>query len=160
MELMRYFAEGTIDAKNRATVPTRYRPMLEGKTLLLKEPLPGGRPCLRLTSEEEDLLAFEREFARMDENRREAFSSDWNAGANPVEPDKAFRFVIPEALLAAAGIARESRVKYVGCLTYLEIWGAETHAAYRTEKARAVAESGEPLPSSAPDPARLRENQT
>jgi MraZ protein len=157
MELMRYFAEGTIDAKNRATVPTRYRSALEGRRLLIKEPLPGGRPCLKLTTEDEDLLAFHREYDRMEWNKREAFASDWNATVNPAEMDKNGRFVIPPELMAAAGISKESKVKYVGCLTYLEIWSVGVHSAYKVQAAQDVLERGEALPSSAPDPERLRQ---
>lgn len=128
----------TLDAKNRLTVPARYRAALaQGGTLALpldQEPYVGlwlpenydeftGRALAGLPPLSTKLAQMERFFY---------------ANSAPVELDAAGRVMIPPAFREKAGLAKD--VVVVGAGFRLEVWGREQWAAQSVALSEHVAE--------------------
>lgn len=128
----------TLDAKNRLTVPSRYRGALsEGAVLAL--PL-DQQPCLGLWLPDRYAEYTERALAglpplstKLSEMERFFFS-----GSQEVELDAAGRIMIPSTMREEAGIAKE--VVVVGAGHRLEIWDRTRWAEHRPSLMQSVSE--------------------
>jgi MraZ protein len=148
-------AEGTMDAKGRITVPTRFRPMFEGKELVLWEPQGLAQPFLMLSTGEYFDKVAEREYARADKEDRQEVLHDILGHMDEIELDSAARFVIPEKYCAKAGYERGKKLFFLANRDYLEIWALEVwnNRELRRQKERSLVDY-------TPDPACARERET
>ena len=146
-------AEGTLDAKGRAAVPTKFRPMFEGQQdLVLWEPQGLAQPFLMLsTGEYFDGIA-EREYAQADKHDRQEILHDILGHMDEIELDSAGRFVIPDKYCAKAGFRRGEKLFFLANRAYMEIWSLEIWR--QREAARQQARS---LLDYTPDPGRTQE---
>ena len=117
-------AEGTLDSKCRATVPTRMRPMFDGieQELVLWEPSGVKQPYLLLTSEDyfDEIVA--REYDRAAPEDRENLIHDVWGHMDYIELDSAARFVIPDKYFPKAGFGKGEKIFFMANGTYIEIW--------------------------------------
>jgi len=132
-------AEGTLDAKGRAAVPTKFRPMFEDKdNLVLWEPQGLNQPYLVLTSDDYFDEIIEREYAEADKADRVDLTHDIYGHMDDVELDSASRFVIHEKYNEKAGFARGEKLFFLANKTYMEIWSLQVwkqrEAARRRER--------------------------
>ncbi|MCL2107225.1 MAG: hypothetical protein FWH26_09270 [Oscillospiraceae bacterium] len=118
-------AEGTVDAKNRITVPTKFREAFENERLVLWGPKDKHAPCLILATREEFGRIFDREYSRATPQQQERVMRRFQVGRESVDLDKNARFVLPPRFFAKTGIRAEEKVFFIGCCTYLEIWALE-----------------------------------
>ena len=121
--------EHTLDAKNRLTIPAKFRAQLSEGVVLAKE----QEPCIairpasswnRFTEEMRGLGTF------WDQNYRD-FQRRYTAGAFDAQLDAAGRIMLPQALIDKAGLSRE--VVLVGNLDTIEVWD---RARWREEEER------------------------
>ena len=125
--LLRGNAEGTLDAKGRAAVPTKFRPMFEGRdNLVLWEPQGLDRPYLLLTSDDYFDETVERELASVEKSQRANFTRAIYSHMDDIELDSASRFVIHEKYNEKAGFARGEKLFFIANKTYIEIWALQT----------------------------------
>jgi transcriptional regulator MraZ len=112
----------TLDAKNRLTVPARYRSLLaEGVVLATPVDL---LPCVGVWRAE-DYEAYTRralEGQPAISARRAELARFLYGGSHDVDLDAAGRIMIPSSLREAAGLAKD--VKVVGAGERLELWDA------------------------------------
>jgi MraZ protein len=134
------------DAKNRLTIPARYREALAGKVVMALSL--DQRPCVGIWLEEEydrytrdvlgDLSARSTDRADL---ARYIFASSQEG-----ELDAAGRLMVPTAMTQELGLGREVRVAGVG--DHLEVWDPaawETHqAAMRSRVAQITERDGHP----------------
>lgn len=148
--LLRGNAEGTLDAKGRATVPTKFRPMFEGKdNLVLWEPQGEKQPYLLLTSEDYFDEIIEREYADAEKHKRLDLTHDVWGHMDDIELDGASRFPIQEKYYEKAGFARGEKLFFLANKTYIEIWPLQVW------KNREIERRGErSLLDYTPDPSR------
>ena len=121
--------EHTLDAKNRLTIPAKFRAQLSEGIVLAKEQETciAIRPATawnRFTEEMRDLGTFWNQDYR-DFQRRYA------AGAFDAQLDAAGRIMLPQALIDKAELSRE--VVLVGNLDTIEVWD---RARWRREEER------------------------
>jgi MraZ protein len=121
--------EHTLDAKNRLTIPAKFRAQLSEGIVLAKEQETciAIRPATawnRFTEEMRDLGTFWNQDYR-DFQRRYA------AGAFDAQLDAAGRIMLPQALIDKAELSRE--VVLVGNLDTIEVWD---RARWRQEEER------------------------
>ena len=119
--------EHTLDAKNRLTVPSRFRTALAGRVFLVK----GQDPCLSLFPAETYEAMANAALATatpMTPQHRE-LSRYFFANAQEMELDGAGRVMLPAHFMAQAGIvARELIVAGTGAC--LELWDRTTWQTY------------------------------
>jgi MraZ protein len=123
----------TLDAKNRLTVPSRFRSTLAGTVFLVK----GAEPCLSLyPAETYDAMA-QAALAGMNplSSRKRDFARLFYANAMSMELDGAGRIMLPARFMEQAGI--ESRdVIVAGAGDCLEIWDRDRWENYDAELAQ------------------------
>jgi len=125
--LLRGNAEGTLDAKGRAAVPTKFRPMFDGKdNLVLWEPQGHDRPYLLLTSDDYFDQTVERELESVEKNQRANFTRAVYSHMDDIDLDSASRFVIHEKYNEKAGFTRGEKLFFIANKTYIEIWSLQT----------------------------------
>jgi division/cell wall cluster transcriptional repressor MraZ len=148
MAKLRGNAEGTMDAKGRAAVPTRFRGIFEGKEdLVLWEPQGRDQPFLVLTLDEYFDKIYEREYAQADKDERQKLLYDMLGHMDVIELDQNARFVIPEKYFEKAGFAKGEKLFFLANINYIEIWSLQVW------KAREAARRGErSLMDYTPDP--------
>jgi MraZ protein len=121
--------EHTLDAKNRLTIPSKFRAQLSEGIVLAKE----QETCIAIRP----ASAWTR---FMDEMRRlgtlwnqdyRDFQRRYTAGAFDAQLDAAGRIMLPQALIDKAGLSRE--VVLVGNLDTIEVWD---RARWQEEEAR------------------------
>jgi MraZ protein len=121
--------EHTLDAKNRLTIPAKFRAQLSEGIVLAKE----QETCIAIRP----ASAWNR---FMDELRRlgtiwnqdyRDFQRRYTAGAFDAQLDAAGRIMLPQALIDKAGLVRE--VVLVGNLDTIEVWD---RARWREEEQR------------------------
>ncbi|MDR0532092.1 MAG: hypothetical protein LBG83_08520 [Oscillospiraceae bacterium] len=123
MARLRGNAEGTMDAKGRATVPTKFRGIFEGKDdLVLWEPQGLDQPFLVLTSDEYFDAIYEREYALAEKERRQDLLHEVLGHMDDVELDANARFVVPEKYFGKAGFDKGGKLFFLANKTYVEIW--------------------------------------
>ena len=122
--------EHTLDAKNRLTVPSRFRSALAGRVFLVK----GQDPCLSLYPADTYEAMANAALATatpMTPQHRE-LSRYFFANAQETELDSAGRVMLPANFMAQAGIsARELVVAGTG--SCLELWDRGTWQTYDAE---------------------------
>ena len=127
----------TLDAKNRLTVPSRFRSTLAGTVFLVK----GGEPCLSLYPAETYHAMAEAALAGMNplSRQKREFSRLFYANAMSLELDGAGRIMLPSRFMEHAGI--ESReVVVAGAGDCLEIWDRAAWESYDTDLAQRAPE--------------------
>ena len=121
--LLRGNAEGTLDAKGRAAVPTKFRPMFEGRdNLVLWEPQGADQPYLLLTSDDYFDEIVERELASVAKADRADFTREVYSHMDDIDLDSASRFVIHEKYNEKAGFVRGEKLFFIANKVYIEIW--------------------------------------
>jgi MraZ protein len=121
--------EHTLDAKNRLTIPAKFRAQLSEGIVLAKEQETciAIRPATawnRFTEEMRDLGTF------WDQDYRD-FQRRYAAGAFDAQLDAAGRIMLPQSLIDKAQLSRE--VVLVGNLDTIEVWD---RARWRREEER------------------------
>jgi MraZ protein len=121
--------EHTLDAKNRLTIPAKFRAQLSEGIVLAKEQETciAIRPATawnRFTEEMRDLGTF------WDQDYRD-FQRRYAAGAFDAQLDAAGRIMLPQSLIDKAELSRE--VVLVGNLDTIEVWD---RARWRREEER------------------------
>ena len=126
----------TLDAKNRLTIPARFRPELAGGVVLAK----GLERCVAVWPP----AAYERHTAAALEGfhpvskKAQTLRRFFSANSIDTELDGAGRIMLPPFLLEHAGLRKE--VVVTGADEALEIWDRATWAAYNDALASDVDE--------------------
>jgi MraZ protein len=129
--------EHTLDAKNRLTMPSRFRSRLAGQIFVVK----GAEPCLSVyLAETYDAMAAAAlaNLNPLSPQKRE-FSRLFYANAMSAELDGAGRVMLTKPMLEAAGIASRE-VVVAGAGECLEIWDRGRWQAYEIELAQRAPE--------------------
>jgi MraZ protein len=111
----------TLDAKNRLTVPAKFRATLSEGVVLAK----GVEPCVAVwrASDYEDFISGAlRNLNPMSPEHRQ-LQRYFSMNAFDIELDGAGRVMVPPKLMAHAGLAKEVVVSGAG--TCLEVWDRE-----------------------------------
>jgi MraZ protein len=128
-------ADYTLDAKNRLTVPARYRGALEGGLVVAM----GIDPCAAIwptTGYDEFRRAVMQDVHPMSTRGRK-MQQFFNANSNPGALDGAGRVPLPTFLLDHADLgARE--VTVVGAGDHLQIWNREAWSAHNAQLAEDI----------------------
>ena len=111
-----------LDDKGRMRIPAKYREALGGSCCIL----PGRAGCLFIVPEDKlietlEAVRAENAFANSEENE---LSTSITANADYLEEDPQGRVRLPAGLAKLVGIGKE--IVFVGKMTYLEVWPAET----------------------------------
>jgi MraZ protein len=131
--------EFTLDAKNRLTIPAKFRGRFaEGVTLARMRDV---TDCVSVwsTPEFDAYVGSLIEACHPLSEEREAFSRFYGANAHDGELDGAGRVIVPARMLESAGIAKEVVIN--GVTNRLEVWARERWAAVNeelTEKVREI----------------------
>ena len=126
----------TLDAKNRLTVPSKFRSTLAGSVFLVK----GAEPCLSVyPAETYDAMA-QAALARMNplSAQKREFSRLFYANAMAMELDGAGRIMLPPRFMEHVGISRE--VVVAGAGECLELWDRATWETYDADLAQRAAD--------------------
>ena len=118
----------TFDAKNRLTVPAKYRDKL-GSQVVVSRPT-DEQPCLGIWRPEDHEARTEQTLALVESphSPKAAALRRWLYGNSvDVELDKAGRIMVPAFLIDAAGLGRE--VVIAGAGDSLEVWNRTDWAA-------------------------------
>ena len=123
----------TLDAKNRLTVPSRFRSTLAGTVFLVK----GAEPCLSLYPAETYNAMAQEALAGMNSlsTRKREFSRLFYANAMSVELDGAGRIMLPSRFMEHAGIGSRE-VVVAGAGECLELWDRATWESYDADLAQ------------------------
>ncbi len=123
----------TLDAKNRLTVPSRFRSTLAGTVFLVK----GAEPCLSLYPAETYNAMAQEALAGMNSlsTRKREFSRLFYANAMSVELDGAGRIMLPSRFMEHAGIGSRE-VVVAGAGECLELWDRATWEFYDADLAQ------------------------
>lgn len=119
-------ADYTLDAKNRLTVPARYRASLGDDVVLAK----AAEPCVAIWPRQayDDFRSAALQGAHPMSRQAAQIKRFYAANSQPVELDKAGRVPVPSFLIEHAGIERE--VTVIGAEDHLEIWDRAAWAQY------------------------------
>ena len=124
--------EHTLDAKNRLTVPSKFRSTLAGSVFLVK----GAEPCLSVyPAETYDAMA-QAALAQMNplSTQKREFSRLFYANAMSLELDGAGRIMLPSRFMEHVGISRD--VVVAGAGDCLELWDRTTWETYDADLAQ------------------------
>jgi MraZ protein len=130
--------EFTLDAKNRLTIPVKFRgPFSDGVTLARMRDL---SDCISIwcTPVFDAYVANLLESCHPLSEEREALARFYGANAHDGELDAAGRVIVPPRMLAQAGIERDVVVN--GVTNRLEVWARDTWKAVNEELTAAVKE--------------------
>jgi transcriptional regulator MraZ len=113
--------EHSLDAKNRLSVPARYRAPFSGGVVLAKE----SESCVALWTAATHEAIIERALAGRNPLTQDYLNVQrfFQSNSFDTELDAAGRVTVPQPLLAHAGIEKEVVVAGVG--DHLEVWGRE-----------------------------------
>ena len=113
--------EYTLDAKNRLTIPPKFRGALADGLVLAKEldPCVSIWPVNAWVQHTEQILGSRDQ---LDEDTRD-LQRLIHAGAFEAQVDGAGRVMLPQALIDRVGLDRE--VTLIGNLNLIEVWGRE-----------------------------------
>jgi MraZ protein len=133
--------EYSLDAKNRLTIPAKFRPALSGGVVLAKS----LDPCVSIWPP-----AAWDEFTERAIRSRDPFSPEarklqrfFHAGSFDAQLDSAGRIMIPPPLLRHANLRKE--VVVVGNLGEIEVWDREAWSRYEEEADATAPESAQRL---------------
>jgi MraZ protein len=114
--------EHTLDAKNRLTVPVKYRPAFEEGGALLAMPL-DQKPCVAIWQPGEYDSYTRRAIEQLPplSSNRSELERFFFGNSQPVDLDAAGRIMLPTFLTDHAKIAKD--VVVVGAGNRLELWG-------------------------------------
>jgi MraZ protein len=117
--------EHTLDAKNRLTVPVKYRPELEHDGALLAMPL-DQEPCVSIWLPGEYDAYTQRAIEELPplSAKRNELERFFFGKSQLVELDKAGRIMLPAFLIDHAKLAKD--VVVVGAGSRLELWGRDS----------------------------------
>jgi len=142
-----YFGEFThrVDASRRVNYPTKWLPAVqEGQVkrivfVLTLWPKAAEGPCIR-GSTVEKLAELLKEINAMDSSKPEKgrLKRLIGGGSEKIEVDGQYRFVLPQAMAAAAGIEKEAIL--VGMMDRFEIWSPQRWAAVKQSDATHAAD--------------------
>jgi MraZ protein len=126
----------TLDAKNRLSIPTRFRTAFSSGTVLAKTP----EPCVAIWTPETNDAIIERALAGLNPMGAEyrKASRFFQGNSFEVDLDASGRVTLPSALLAHAAIEKE--VVVVGVGDHLEVWARQR---WQEEQEALDAEIGE-----------------
>ncbi|MFA9271235.1 MAG: division/cell wall cluster transcriptional repressor MraZ [Baekduiaceae bacterium] len=116
----------SLDAKNRLTVPSKFRAALSGGIVVAA----GIEPCVAIWPAADYAAYVERSVAQFPElsPQRRQMTRFFAANAFDAELDSAGRVMVPSKLLTHAGLTKEAVV--VGAESCLELWDREAWAEY------------------------------
>ena len=113
--------EHSLDAKNRLSIPARFRAAFSSGTVLAKDP----EPCVAVWTPETHEAIIERALGELNpmgsDYRR--LSRFYQGNSFEIELDASGRVTLPPPLLAHSGIEKE--VVVVGVGDHLEVWSKE-----------------------------------
>jgi MraZ protein len=116
----------TLDAKNRLTVPAKWRSSLSDGVVLAK----GTAACVSVWTPERFEAYTQTGVENLHEldPRRDELDRYFQANSHDVDLDSAGRIMIPGFLMKYAGLTKD--VVVTGVRTRMEIWDRETWEAY------------------------------
>jgi MraZ protein len=128
--------EHSLDAKNRLSIPARFRAAFSGGTVLAKDP----EPCVAIWTPDGHESIIARALGALNPMGSEyrKLSRFYQGNSFDLELDASGRVTLPAPLLTHAEIEKE--VVVVGVGDHLEVWGAER---WRSEQEALDAEIGE-----------------
>ena len=128
--------EHTLDAKNRLSIPTRFRTAFSSGTVLAKTP----EPCVAIWTPETNEAIIERALSGLNPMGAEyrKASRFFQGNSFEVDLDASGRVTLPSALIAHAGIEKD--VVVVGVGDHLEVWARQR---WQEEQEALDAEIGE-----------------
>jgi transcriptional regulator MraZ len=133
--------EYTLDAKNRLTIPAKFRAALSDGVILAK----ALETCISIWTVE----GWEQ-FTEKAIGSRDPFSAEarglqryFHAGSFDAQLDSAGRIMLPQPLIRYARLRRE--VSVVGSYTSIEVWDRETWHEYERELEASAAETASRL---------------
>jgi MraZ protein len=111
--------EHSLDAKNRLSIPARFRAAFSSGVVLAKSP----EPCVAVWTPETNEAIIERALSGLNPMGSEyrKLSRFYQGNSFEIELDAAGRVTLPPPLLAHAAIEKE--VVVVGVGDHLEVWG-------------------------------------
>ena len=128
--------EHSLDAKNRLSIPARFRTSFSGGTVLAKDP----EPCVAIWTPDTHEAIIERALSGLNpmgsEHRK--LSRFFQGNSFETDLDASGRVILPAPLLAHAGIDKE--VVVVGVGDHLEVWARQR---WQEEQQALDAEIGE-----------------
>lgn len=133
--------EHSLDAKNRLSIPARFRATFSSGLVLAKD----SDECISVWTPEAHESIIERALAGKNPLGREyrAVQRFFQANSFDVELDSSGRVTLPPPLLAHAGIEKE--VVVVGVLDHLEVWARERFESDQRELDAEIVEIAEGL---------------
>jgi MraZ protein len=113
--------EHSLDAKNRLSIPARFRAAFSSGTVLAKDP----EPCVAVWTPESHEAIIERALGGLNPMGSEyrKLSRFYQGNSFEIELDASGRVTLPPPLLAHTGIGKE--VVVVGVGDHLEVWAKE-----------------------------------
>ena len=113
--------EHSLDAKNRLSIPARFRTSFASGTVLAKDP----EPCVAVWTPETHEAIIERALGGLNPMGSEyrKLSRFYQGNSFEMELDSSGRVTLPPPLLAHASIEKE--VAVVGVGDHLEVWGRQ-----------------------------------
>jgi MraZ protein len=128
--------EHTLDAKNRLSIPTRFRTAFSSGTVLAKTP----EPCVAIWTPETNEAIIERALSGLNPMGAEyrKASRFFQGNSFEVDLDASGRVTLPSALIAHGGIEKD--VVVVGVGDHLEVWARQR---WQEEQEALDAEIGE-----------------
>jgi MraZ protein len=131
--------EHSLDAKNRLTIPAKFRAALDGGVVVAQ----ALEPCAAIwTTEafESFTHSFLKDLNPLSQEARR-LSRFFNAGSFDGELDSAGRVMVPQPLLTYAGLSKE--VVIVGNDDHLELWDPRKWAEYEADLLENVSDAVE-----------------
>jgi len=128
--------EHSLDAKNRLSIPARFRAAFSGGTVLAKDP----EPCVAIWTPETHEAIIERALGGLNPMGSEyrKLARFYQGNSFEIDLDASGRVTLPPPLMQHATISKE--VVVVGVGDHLEVWGRERWVA---EQERLDGEIGE-----------------
>ena len=113
--------EYSLDAKNRLSIPARFRTAFSSGTVLAKDP----EPCVAVWTPDSHEAIIERALGGLNPMGSEyrKLSRFYQGNSFEIELDASGRVTLPPPLLTHSGIEKE--VVVVGVGDHLEVWGGE-----------------------------------
>lgn len=119
----------TLDAKNRLTIPAKFRAALHGEIVVAQ----ALEPCVAIWTAdafESFTASFLNDLSPLSQESRQ-LSRYFNAGSFDGELDSAGRVMLPPRLLSYAGLAKE--VIVIGNNDHLELWEPKAWEQYEAD---------------------------
>jgi MraZ protein len=133
--------EYTLDAKNRLTIPAKFRAALSGGLILAKS----LEPCVSIWTLDGWEQFTEKAIGSRDPFNKEArgLQRYFHAGSFDAQLDSAGRVMLPQPLIKHAGLRKE--VTVVGNHSSIEVWDRETWQDYERDLDAGAAETARRL---------------